>query len=208
MIVNIVAGSPFDLELLNMHPSDITIGVDYGAIRLLNMGIALDYAFGDFDSISLEDLNRLEKICKNINKYKIEKNNTDTELAFEFVLTLKPKVINLFGVTGKRLDHFLSTLFLFERIKNTECELYIYDEHNKIYLKKPGTYNIKKSTYKYISFFMYDKPVTLALKNFKYGLDNYLLKNQDSLCISNEITGDYGIISFTGGHLLIVESKD
>jgi len=208
MIINIVAGSPFDLSLLEHHPCNLVIGVDYGAIRLLEKGVKLDYAFGDFDSINNAQLQELEMACANINKYQSEKNNTDTELAFEFALTLKPKVINLFGVTGKRLDHFLSTLFLFKRIIDADVELYIYDEHNKIYLKKPGTYVIKKSIYRYISFFMYDYPVTLTLKNFKYELNEYLLKNQDTLCISNELIGDSGTVSFSNGSLLIVESKD
>ncbi|NLG82741.1 MAG: thiamine diphosphokinase, partial [Bacilli bacterium] len=70
------------------------------------------------------------------------------------------------------------------------------------------TYVIKKSIYRYISFFMYDYPVTLTLKNFKYELNEYLLKNQDTLCISNELIGDSGTVSFSNGSLLIVESKD
>lgn len=209
MIVNIVAGAPLDIDLVKAHPADITIGVDYGAYQVIENNMPLDVAFGDFDSINTYQLVKLLNTCSQVNKYKKEKDNTDTELAFSYALELKPDVIQLFGVTGKRIDHFLSVLYLFKKILSSDVQLIIFDEYNKIYIKKPGTYPIQKSDYQYISFFAYqDEVVNLSLTHFKYDLENHLLKNQDSLCISNEFISDEGIVSFEKGILLIVESHD
>ncbi|QVK18846.1 thiamine diphosphokinase [Mycoplasmatota bacterium] len=209
MIINIVAGGPLDIDLVKAHPADLTIGVDYGAYQLINNNMTLDVAFGDFDSINTYQLVELLNTCSKVNKYKKDKDNTDTELAFSYALELKPDVIQLFGVTGKRIDHFLSVLYLFKKVLSCNVKLIIIDEYNKIYIKKPGVHHIKKSEYHYLSFFAYqDEVVNLTLTNFKYKLDNYLLKNQDSLCISNELISDVGIVSFDKGILLIVESRD
>lgn len=209
MIINIVAGSDFNYQLLKLHPADITIGVDYGAYQLLERKLSLDYAFGDFDSISEEKLEKLIISGVKINQYQSEKDNTDTELALSFALSLNPEVINLFGVTGKRLDHFLSVIYLFNKVIETNSKMYIYDDYNKIYLLKPGKYKIMKSAYHYISFFAYHNEVNnLTLRNFKYELTNHFLNNHDSLCISNEIIGLTGALEFEQGVLLIVESRD
>lgn len=209
MIINIVAGSPIDLQILKKYQADITIGVDNGAYRLAEANIKLDVAFGDFDSISPNQLTKIIESCQNVKKYNSVKNQSDTEIALDYALTLNPKVIYLFGVTGKRIDHFLSVLNLFYKVIDKDVKLNIVDEYNNIYILKPGEYNIKKSDFRYISFFAYDELVTdFTLKGFKYPLTNYLLKNNDTLCISNEIVTDFGEITFNSGILLIVESID
>ncbi len=208
MIVNIIAGSPFDWEIIKKHPADYTIGVDYGAYQAIMHKVKLDTVFGDFDSVKQDEFDRLVKSCPSIKRYRKEKDNTDTELAFTHALSLKPKIINLFGVTGKRIDHFLGVLFLFKHVIDTDTELYIYDDYNKIYIKKPGKHIIQKTDYQYISFFAYDIPLSLTLTHFKYELNNHLLKNENTLCVSNEFIDNYGIVCFSEGILLIVESHD
>ncbi len=209
MIINIISGSPFDFNLVLKYPADITIGVDYGAFRVIDNNMSLDCCFGDFDSVSTYQFVKLLNTCSKINKYKKEKDKTDTEIALDYAISLNPDTIQLFGVTGKRIDHFLSALGLFNKVLEKDGQLVIIDEYNKIYIKKPGTYTIVKTDYKYLSLFSYQNEVkNLSLVNFKYKLENYLLSNQDSLCISNEIIGDKGIISFDEGILLIVESID
>lgn len=210
MIINIIAGSPtFNPNLLHNFKVDVTIGVDYGAFVLVDTNNHIDYAIGDFDSINEKQLLKIKMSCPNVYQYKSEKDETDTELAINFALQLNALEINLFGVTGKRIDHFLGVMNLFKKFTHNSCQLNIIDDYNKIYLIKPGTTNIKKSYYKYISFFAYDQFVSnLTLINFKYELLNYNLQNIDSLTISNEIKEDYGIVKFDEGILLIVESND
>lgn len=209
MIINIVSGSPFDYHILHKYPADFMIGVDFGSYQLIKNNLPIDIALGDFDSINSKELEIIKSSGVKIYKYKSEKDSTDTEIALNYALNLKPKVINLFGVTGKRIDHFLGVLNLYSIVLNYPVDLFIIDEFNKIYLRKPGEYVIKKTDFKYISFFAYnEKVINLTLKNFKYELRDYLLERKDTLCISNEIIKDEGIVKLDSGLLLIVESKD
>ncbi len=209
MNINIVAGGPIDLQTLKKYYSDITIGVDNGAYRLMKADFKLDIAIGDFDSITSEQLTEIREVCKNVKKYNPVKNKSDTELALDFALSLNPNVVNIFGVTGKRIDHFLSVLYLFHKVLHKVIKLNIIDEYNKIYVLKPGTHKVKKTHFHYISFFSFDECVTgFTIEGFKYPLKNHTIKNDDSLCVSNEIVSDFGIITFSSGILLIVESID
>ena len=39
------------------------------------------------------------------------------------------------------------------------------------------------------------------------GLDRYLLKREDPLCVSNEVKGEYAIIE-NSGNILLIQSRD
>lgn len=210
VIINIVSGSPsLEISLIDEYPSDLTIGVDFGAYRLIKDNKIVDIAFGDFDSISTDQFVKILNSCAQVLKFNAEKDKTDTELALSHAITLHPSIINLFGATGRRIDHFLSVINLFSLSLEHNILLNIVDSFNKIYVLKPGHHIIEKTKFKYISFFGYNGCVSnLTLKGLKYELTNYLLTNSDSLCVSNEFNDANAEISFTEGNLLIVESSD
>lgn len=210
MIINIISGSPnIDVDLIKQYKTDYNIGVDNGAYFLVANQIKLDMAVGDFDSISTDQFLTVLNNTSEVKKFDSIKNQTDTEIALDYAIKLKPKEINLFGVTGRRIDHFFSVMNLFHKTVKDNIKLNIIDKHNKIYLLKPGEYKVKKEKYKYISFFAYDSDVKkLNLTNFKYPLDNYFLSKKDTICVSNELNDGCGFVNFQSGLLLIVESND
>ena len=48
----------------------------------------------------------------------------------------------------------------------------------------------------------------VTLTGFKYPLKNHTLVFEQSLAISNELEAEEGIISFSEGKLLLIESRD
>ena len=81
MKIIIVANSPKKSfkEMYHLNPSDYFIGLDGGAMELLERRIKPDIAIGDFDST-----NFLQEIEKNAIETKIfpaKKNETDLELS-------------------------------------------------------------------------------------------------------------------------------
>ncbi|ERJ13429.1 thiamine diphosphokinase [Haloplasma contractile] len=209
MIINVVGGSPnLDKNLLKKHLAEFSIGVDYGAYFLATNNFILDLAIGDFDSISPQQFKKVKRHANAIMEHQIEKDDTDTELALLHALTLNPTKINIFGVTGKRLDHFIGALNLFRHVK-TEVEVNIYDTYNRIYVLNPGTHVLKKMDYQYISFFAYSENVKKMSSNgLKYELNEYNLMGKDSLCVSNEFMKAQAELSFDSGKLLVIESND
>ncbi len=133
--INIVAGGPRELipDLSEYTDGDTTwVGVDKGTVSLLEAGIIPQEAFGDFDSITEEELMQIQKAAPALHVYQAEKDYTDLELALDWALQKEPETIRMFGVTGGRADHFLGNIQLLYKAlhKNTDVEL--IDRQNDI----------------------------------------------------------------------------
>ncbi|WP_040204940.1 thiamine diphosphokinase [Neobacillus jeddahensis] len=215
MIINILAGGPEELlpDLTSYKEDDsIWVGVDRGVFHLLRRNIKPQIAFGDFDSVTEEELSFIEKQVSEMNRYKPEKDETDMELALDWALEQKPNVIRIFGATGGRLDHFLANIHLLVNPlkKNHPTTVYLIDCTNIVFLKAPGSYTIEKMEgKKYLSFV----PLTLEVSNitlegFKFPLKNRHISLGSTLCISNELISDYGTFSFSEGILIVIRSND
>ena len=67
MHIHIVAGGPFAyIPPLDHEASEediLWVGVDRGTLFLLEHGIVPDRAFGDFDSVTEEELHELKRNC-------------------------------------------------------------------------------------------------------------------------------------------------
>ncbi|GHH96516.1 thiamine diphosphokinase [Neobacillus kokaensis] len=215
MIINILAGGPVDhLPDLRHYMEDnaIWVGVDRGVFHLLKRNIKPDIAFGDFDSVSPEELLFIETEVAELKRFQPIKDETDMELALNWALAKKPKIIRLFGATGGRLDHlFANVQLLINPVKtNQSTDIFLIDRHNEVFLKAPGTYKIKKQAdEKYISFVPLTLDVTnLTLEGFKYPLKNRHISLGSTLCISNELISDNGTFSFSEGILIVIRSHD
>lgn len=159
------------------------IAADKGVVHLLDLGIKPIFVIGDFDSLDNKDI--LKQF--DIKAYSPIKDDTDTALAIKEAIERGYDEIDLYGVTGKRLDHFMAVLCLLKRYKH--IKITIYDQDNKIYLLHKGIHTITKDNYKYFSLFSY-QPTYVTLKNCHYPLDNYLLNSDDALCVSNQMDNE------------------
>ena len=215
MVINILAGGPEnllpDLKLYENHPN-IWIGVDRGVFHLLKRNIKPAIAFGDFDSVSPEELAYIESEVSELKQFLPEKDETDLELALNWALEQNPERIQLFGATGGRLDHLFANVHLLvdPLLNGNKIDIVMIDFYNHLIVKSPGTYSIsKEESKKYISFV----PITLNVSNltlegFKYPLKNRHISIGSTLCISNELIDDYGTFSFSEGILLVIRSHD
>ena len=188
------------LENYRLPKEQLYIGVDHGVEELLKQGIQPIFAIGDFDS--LEDQNTLENLKLQV--LPTRKDVTDTHAAIDYAISHGYDDIALYGVTGGRLDHFFAVICLLEKYR--DIKITIYDQQNSIELLKPGVHHVFQDEYTYISFFAFQE-TKLSLKQTKYLLDDYLLKRDDPLCVSNEIDGNYAIVE-NSNDIFLVKSKD
>ena len=156
------------------------IGVDHGVEELLKQGITPKFAIGDFDS--LQNRQTLENL--NIQILPERKDVTDA-------ISKGYDEIELYGVTGGRLDHFFAVMCLLEKYQDVSIK--VIDQQNCIQLLKPGIHHIYNQEYYYFSLFALNESI-LSISQAEYTLDHYLLKRDDPLCVSNEVKGDYTII--------------
>lgn len=183
-----------------IESADFYIGVDGGVNTLLHQGIEPNVIVGDFDSINSQDI--IDKY-DNI-KLPMEKDDTDTAIAIEYLINNGYNDIRMYGVTGGRIDHFYAVMCLLRKYHN--IKMTIIDKQNKIYILDQGTHYIKKDNYKYLSFFALNHTF-LSISNCLYNLDNYELLAEDPLCVSNEIVDEMCLIE-TSDKIIVIQSKN
>ena len=99
------------------------VAADGGADAALALGLGVDLAIGDFDSISAAGLAALERAGTRIERHPAAKDATDLELALDAALAAEPRRILLVGAAGGRLDHLLSSLELLASSRYAHVEL-------------------------------------------------------------------------------------
>lgn len=196
-------------ELANHY--DAYIGIDRGGLFLLEKGYPLDVAIGDFDSLnSLEKANVFEQ-AKKVVTAPAEKDETDTQLALSFALEYYPKAtIEMIGMTGGRIDHFLSNLWMVlePRFYPHSAQFVIRDRQNTVTYLSPGEHQVKQILgMQYLAYCCLTPIVNLTLTDSKYTLDQVAILYPTSLA-SNEFTEKPARISFDQGMIAVIQSKD
>ncbi|MBO1911890.1 thiamine diphosphokinase, partial [Microvirga sp. 3-52] len=178
----------------------VFIGADRGAVHLLEKGITPKEAVGDFDSVSIEEYEKIKKAVKNISKFNAEKDETDTELAIERALSYNPEHVLLTGVTGGRLDHSASALHLLYRIQieYPSISFSIINQTNAMSILLPAVHKlVRENRYPFVSFFSFGRSVTgLTLTGFKYETSEETLELGMTKFTSNETASHICTISF------------
>lgn len=208
--VLIFAGGSIDPSFIEeIHSDDLIIGADRGALFLVEHGVRPHFSVGDFDSVSPIELENITKhseqmlACDAINK-----DLTDTELAFDIAIKQQPEQIVMFGVTGSRLDHTLANIHLLVKSLEQHIPCAIRDHNNYVTLTD-SSITIQDQGFTYVSLLPVTTEVTgIDLTGFQYPLHNATLIMGQSLAVSNRLEDKVGTISIRSGLLLIIQSKD
>ena len=208
MVAHIVCGSPH-LWL----PTELTgyiIGVDRGALKLIDKHISCHVVIGDFDSISEAERQLIEENVEIVLELPTAKDVTDCEAAVEHAVGEGCHQIYLYGATGARFDHQFATIGLMLKYAKQGIQIYMEDAQNKILILAPWTHHVEMDDdKKYVSFFALEHTVkNLTLQDVKYPLEGYDLSVDDSLCVSNEALQSHISVNFDSGYLLVVQSSD
>lgn len=211
----IITGGTIDLDFagsfLENERFDKVIAVDAGLERAAALGLVPDLIVGDFDTVKpeiLEQYRRMEHIVWDV--HQPEKDETDTELALQKAQAIGSGEIAVLGATGGRIDHMLGNIHLLFPCLQKGIEACILDCQNRIYLiDGERTFRSSGLWGRYISFLPLTEHVDgITLTGFKYPLLDKDIEIGTSLCISNELIGEEGTITFTDGVLIVVESHD
>ncbi|WP_242144518.1 MULTISPECIES: thiamine diphosphokinase [unclassified Bacillus cereus group] len=213
MIIHILAGGPEEhCADFSLYENDEVVwaAVDRGVYRLLKQGIVPAVAFGDYDSVTDDELAWMQKQTDDLHIVPREKDQTDLEIAIRWALNQNPKFIRIFGATGGRLDHGLANIQMLLKGLEKEIDMYIVDQKNEICVKSVGAYDIEENKqFPYVSFVPVTKIVKgITLRGFKYPLTNRTIEWGSTLCISNELAKEKGTFSFTSGILMMIRSTD
>jgi len=205
------AFGPWAEEHLNtLNPgTDLLVGADRGALHLVRSGYRPQLSLGDFDSVTPEELAEIRSGSEEFTACDpVDKNWTDTELAYTWALERSPSEIILLGALGTRLDHTLANIHLLRKGAEAGIRSRIIDDHNDIELVRDRI-EITAGPYAQVSLLPLTTEVTgITLTGFQYPLENATLQIGQSLGISNVLQAGQGSISIRSGLLLVIRSRD
>lgn len=188
---------------------DIWIGADRGALHLLDWGLTPCLSIGDFDSVSEDEYEYIEKGSQRVENHPAEKNETDLEIAISEALKRNVTQLTLVGVTGGRMDHQMMTMQLMEKIAMKGIVVDLYEQSGRVWIWPPGVYELRESHSAYVSFLpVSDRVDGLSLNGFKYDTNDVCLYHASSLCISNKQTKTVAEVSFHKGLLYGVTASE
>lgn len=204
----------FALDFLKKNKTENTclIAADRGVEFFMGTDLEPDVAVGDFDSLSAEGAKYMETLKHTeIRRLKPEKDDPDTQSAANYAIEQGTERIMILGATGNRIDHLMANFGLLMLGKTKQVQIVLVDAYNYMSLIESGMILKKEEQFgKYVSFFPIEGEVTgLTLKGFKYPLNSYTLKVEDSgLTVSNEISDPEAEVTFETGKLLMIMSRD
>jgi thiamine pyrophosphokinase len=184
--------------------TSLIIVCDGGVRHLQKLGIKPHVIIGDMDSIEPDQLTSYSAQGVQIIKYPANKDFTDTELALDYALNLKPTAIYIWGALGGRLDHTLANVFLLLKGQKAGIKTYLIDEYCEAFIvdKEAAFVDGKGVT---VSLFAFSPQVEgLSLSGFVYPLKDAVLTIGESLGVSNIINRDQAKISVRAGNLLVI----
>ena len=211
----IVSGGSIDdlfaLEQIKAICPEIIIGVDSGLRFLYDNRVMPTHIVGDFDSISKEIIDYYKhETGVPIREFNPVKDASDTEIALKLAIELGVEHVWILGGTGTRLDHVMANIQMLKFALDAGVKAYILDEYNRISLIDGEVTLERGSAYgPYFSVFPLGGAVSgFSIRGAKYPLHNHRLMPYDSLCVSNQFLEEKVTISFSGGCVILMETRD
>jgi len=206
----ISSGNSLDTDYLTklMKESDYTICADGGTNKVIKLDLKPDLIIGDLDSIDSKALKYVKHHGIPIERYPKEKDDSDTEIALKYLIDKGYKEITLVGVTGTRMDHTISSIFLLNRLLKNNIKGKIIDDNNEIYLIEDYIKLEKREQY-YISVIpLTMEGIVITIRGCYYSLEEKHIEFNSTLGISNIIVDKFCEIIVHKGTAIVIESRD
>jgi thiamine pyrophosphokinase len=201
-VVVVAGGSPPTNRARELIPAGArVIAADGGADHALALGLEIELAIGDFDSVTPTALATLGDRAE---RHPPEKDATDLELALRAALAWKPRRILLVGGIEGRLDHLLGELLILGADEFAGVELDAILGEARVHLIR-GERMLEGADGELISLFALHGPASgIVTEGLRYPLRGETLTPGSSRGLSNEFSAREARISLESGLLLAV----
>ncbi|MGN0193590.1 MAG: thiamine diphosphokinase [Pseudoramibacter sp.] len=202
----------YEKQLKEIKPGTI-IAADSGLEMANRLNLTPDLMVGDFDSVDQKIFSEYAEKGVEVKRHPVHKDQTDTELAVDTALALRPAGVTLFGATGTRVDHMLASLAAAARLARHRIPVRLVDPHNTLFLCQGPqhlVWHLSPGTTVSLTA-LSDRTGPVTLKGFAYPLAHRTLSFTDAgLTVSNFAAAPEQEISFESGLLLIdaVDEKE
>lgn len=180
--------------------NDLVIAADGGYSTLMEKGMRCDLLIGDMDSI------REAPRGANLIRHPVEKDETDTYLAYLEGWRRGYRKFEIYGGTGGRSDHTFANYCLLLNIKNNGGDARLYSDTEVAYLIQNGGMRVTGRPQSRISVFAFGgEAIGVNIEGLYYELSGGKLTTDFPLGVSNSFVTDEAHISVARGTLLIIQ---
>ncbi|HET58213.1 MAG TPA: thiamine diphosphokinase [Deltaproteobacteria bacterium] len=190
------------------YSSPVLVCADGGARYAAAAGVVPAAVIGDMDSVDAELLSYYESRGSVVIRYPVSKNETDTELALRYALSLEPKEIRLYAALGGRIDHTLANISLLSSSMLRCVDTRIIDDRGELFAVDDRAV-VRGSTGQTVSLLPLTTEVSgITLEGFEYPLCEATMEPGRPYGISNRLAGTEGRIQVRSGRLLVIHYSD
>lgn len=170
-------------NILNIESNfDEIIAVDSGIEHLLNLSLDPNTLIGDLDSISKNSLDEVKKNGVKILAFNSNKDQTDFELALNYLEEAEKSKVYIIGGESGEIDHLISIFLLIPSKSFFENIIWLYGDKRIIFRQKIEL-NIKKFTK--FSIIPLSDLTNLSIDGAEWNLDNKDIQFGETLTLRN-----------------------
>lgn len=182
--------------------NDTVICADGGYDHAVKIGIKPDIVLGDMDSV------RNDYSDERYEKFPVEKDWTDSELAVNYVIDRGFDSAVLLGCTGTRGDHSLSNIFLLRHLEKNGVSAVLIDDNNMIYMPE-NSIELTGKKGDIVSVVPVSETVTgYTTEGLYYRAENAVLEFGKTLANSNSMNGEKCRISWRTGTAVVIKTNE
>ncbi|OGO37906.1 MAG: thiamine diphosphokinase [Chloroflexi bacterium RBG_16_56_8] len=196
-----------DKARLLLRPKDHIVCADGGLQHARALGLQPHAVIGDLDSLSKEEISQLTHGDMQLHLFPPEKNETDLELALNYVVESGFDEILVVAALGGRLDQTLSNLSLLTDARYSTLDIRLDDGIEAAFFCRDQA-QVQGRSGDLVSLIPWGGPVAgVRTQGLKYPLRDEALYPEKSRGISNEMLDDTASVRILSGLLLIVHRR-
>ena len=183
------------------------IAADAGVDRALALGLRIDRAIGDFDSVSAAGLAAAEAAGAIVERHPVAKDATDLELALDAAIALEPARILVVGSAGGRLDHLLGSILLLADDRYAAARVDAYLDGNRIAVIR-GSRTLRGTPGDLVTLLPVHGPAAgVSTSGLEYPLHDETLRPGTTRGVSNVFAAAEARITVGDGCLVAVQPR-
>lgn len=195
------AGEDFGLDFIPAT-GDLLIAADGGYRAVLSAGLHPQVVIGDFDS-----LGHIPPEGEVLTLPAV-KDVTDTWAAIRLGMERGYKRFFLYGCTGGRFEHTLANVQTVADIASRGMECRLFDRTQVITGICNGVMEFSPEHRGFLSVFAHsDRCTGVTIRGMKYELQDAELTNRFPLGVSNEFTGQLGLVQVDHGIAILIYDR-
>jgi thiamine pyrophosphokinase len=186
----------------------VVIAADSGLHQAELLGLHVDYVVGDLDSADPVAVERARAAGAIVDRYPVEKDATDLELAFDVARDRGVRAVTVVGGAGGRLDHFLANVGVLTSVRFADLQVDAYVGAAYVAVLQGGRapYAITGSRGSLVTLLPAGGTASgITTTGLQYPLHGATLRPGTSRGVSNVLVADAATIALEHGTLLVIQ---